>query len=280
MRRSDRIKLNFMRNWMLPGKERLAHFFTPSKELKESMKDGIIWLAEENLAIYTTADNYIEWTILSTGTYEAEISKLIRLSVRPGDICLDIGGNIGLQSIRMSQSAGASGRVYAFEPLNYLQEKLRRNLTLNRVDNVTIFPYALSDQESEIEYHIDRNAWNQGTFNLKNTIGDYRQKIEVRIADYIPEIAALPAISLIKVDVEGFELHVLRGLKRTIQKHRPRLIFEYDSDYWKQAGSEIGECFAFLTGYNYQVYQIHSVGCEQINKADDTKGGNLFCIPA
>src|SRR3954470_11688360 len=117
MKRSDRIKLNFIRNWALPGKERLSHFFAPSQELKDSIKNGIVWLNNEDIAIYTTADNYIEWTILSSGTYEDEINKLIRISVKPGDVCLDIGGNIGLQSIRMAQCVGDGGKVYAFEPL-------------------------------------------------------------------------------------------------------------------------------------------------------------------
>src|SRR5471030_55574 len=103
MKRNDRIKLSFIRNWNLPGKERLAHWFKPSVALKSGLKDGIVWLNTEDIAIYTTADNYIEWTILSTGTYEDEIGKLIRISLNPGDTALDIGANIGLQSIRMSQ---------------------------------------------------------------------------------------------------------------------------------------------------------------------------------
>src|SRR5476651_1438788 len=106
MKRSDRIKLNFIRNWRLPGRERLANWFKPSIQLKAKLNNGIVWLADEDIAIYTTADNYIEWTILTTGTYEDEISKLIRISLKIGGVALDIGGNIGLQSIRMSQCAG------------------------------------------------------------------------------------------------------------------------------------------------------------------------------
>src|ERR1700761_7280758 len=126
MKRNDRIKLHFIRNWNLPGKERFAHLFKPSVALKSSLNDGIVWLNKEDIAIYTTADNYIEWTIISTGTYEDEISKLIKISLNPGDTSLDIGANIGLQSLRMSRCTGLTGVVYAFEPLEYLQEKLKR----------------------------------------------------------------------------------------------------------------------------------------------------------
>ena len=133
MKRIDRIKLDFTRNWKLPGKERLSHFFKPSELLKTNMKDGIVWINNEDIAIYTTADNYIEWTIISTGTYEEEMNKLIRVSLKAGRNALDIGGNIGLQSIRMSQCVGETGKVYAFEPLNYLQEKFKKNISLNKL---------------------------------------------------------------------------------------------------------------------------------------------------
>jgi hypothetical protein len=142
MKRIDRIKLDFTRNWKLPGKERLSNLLKPSDKLKASIREGIVWLSDEDIAIYTSADNYIEWTILSTGTYEDEINKLIRISLKNGGNALDIGGNIGLQSIRMSQCAGLTGKVYAFEPLTYLQEKFNRNVTLNKAFNVTLLPYA------------------------------------------------------------------------------------------------------------------------------------------
>src|ERR1700733_2198951 len=154
MKRIDRIKLDFTRNWKLPGKERLSRWLKPSEVLKASINNGIVWLSNEDIAIYTTADNYIEWSILSTGTYEDEINKLIRISLRPGNNALDIGGNIGLQSIRMSQSVGTGGKVFAFEPLAFLQEKFKRNMALNCASNVTLFPYALSDMAGGGDFKI------------------------------------------------------------------------------------------------------------------------------
>ncbi|QHS56329.1 FkbM family methyltransferase [Mucilaginibacter sp. 14171R-50] len=279
MKRSDRIKLSFIRNWNLPGKERLSHLLNPSNDLKQNIKDGIIWLNTEDIAIYTTADNYIEWTILSTGTYEAETGKLIRISLKPGDTAIDIGANIGLQSVRMSQCVGAEGTVYAFEPLEYLQHKLKKNLALNKAGNVTVFPYALSDTASETEFSIDDRAWNQGTFSLNNTFGNTKQAVTVKVGDNIPEVMGLQNVSLIKIDVEGFEYHVLRGLTNTLKKHRPRIIFEYDSNYWPGTGQSIHDCYNFLQSLNYKLYQITPVGCEPVINSAAIVSGNLFCIP-
>jgi len=281
MKRLDRIKLDFTRNWNLPGKERFANLLKPSAQLKQKMKDGIVWLANENIAIYTSADNYIEYAILRTGTYEDEINKLIRVSLKNGGIALDIGGNIGLQSIRMSQCAGQTGKVYAFEPLDYLRVKFNRNVLLNKALNITLFPYALSDKESEADFTIDPGSWNQGTFSLNSTItGLTKQHVVIKVADNIPEIQNLDALDLIKIDVEGFEYPVLLGLTQTLAKHKPRIIFEFDDNYWISNGQKISDCFAFLQSLGYAIYQVTSAGCELLHNAAEAEGGNLFCIPA
>jgi FkbM family methyltransferase len=280
MKRKDRIKLDFTRNWKLPGKERLSNWLKPSKDLKSKLKNGITWLSHEDIAIFTTADNYIEWSLLSTGTYEDEINKLIRISLKPGHIALDIGANIGLQSIRMAQCVGNSGHVYSFEPLNYLQKKLKRNIGLNKLENVTLLPFALSDQAGETTYTIDETNWNQGTFNLNNkNSGSKAQQIIVKVADQLTEIRTLSRLDLVKIDVEGFEFHVLKGLEATLKKHLPRIIFEYDSNYWDNNGHHISDCSDFLKGLGYQLYQITSVGCELISDTKNIHSGNLFCIP-
>jgi FkbM family methyltransferase len=279
MKRSDRIKLNFTRNWRLPGRERLSAWFKLSDQFKANIKNGIVWLADEDIAIYTTADSYIEWTILTTGTYENEINKLIRISLKPGDVALDIGANIGLQSIRMSACTGDTGKVYAFEPLSYLQEKFSKNVALNKAGNVKLFPFALSNIESEADFTVNSNSWNQGTFSIGNSGNGLEiQHVLIKVADELPEIKSLNRLGLVKIDVEGFEYQVLLGLKQTLKKHKPRIIFEYDSNYWLSNDQNINDCFSFLNTLGYTIYQITPVGCELIDHPSNAKGGNLFCI--
>lgn len=280
MKRKDRIKFNITRSWNFPGKERLSSLLN-SSYTKRVSQNGITWLAHEDIAIYTSGNSYIEWSILSNGTYEDEIGKLIRISLREGDVTLDVGGNIGLQSIRMSQSVGKTGKVYAFEPLNYLQEKFNHNIKLNRADNVTLFPYALSDAEVEAEFTVNPQSWNQGTFSLAdNQLGAEKQKVSIKVADQLPELVALSSLSLVKIDVEGFEYQVLRGMTQLLQKHKPRIIFEYDDNYWKNTGQDIQSCYEFLTGLGYSLYQIDKFSCDFIDHPQQIEGGNIFCIPA
>lgn len=280
MKRSDRIRLNFTRNWALPGKERLARMLKLSADATTRLKDGIIWLKDENIALYSSADSYIESTILKNGSYESEIAKLIAIFLKEGDVALDVGANIGLQSLRMAAAVGAEGKVYAFEPLHYLQQKLISNLALNRAVNVSLIPVALSDTESEQEYTVDPNSWNQGTFSLRNAFTEgTTQTIEIKIGDELPVIAELHKLNFIKIDVEGFEFSVISGLKTTIVRHRPVIIFEYDQNYWKQSNNDIDKCYNFFLDHNYQLYQVNEANAELITSANAIEGGNLLCLP-
>ncbi|HYK57403.1 MAG TPA: FkbM family methyltransferase [Flavisolibacter sp.] len=279
MNRSDKIKLLLTRNWKFPGRERLSRLLKPSMAFKYSSQNCITWLNDEPLAIYTSPDSYIEWTILSTGTYEPEIEKLIALSLKEGDVALDIGANIGLQSLRMARCVGNSGQVLAFEPLTHLQQKLKQNTLLNRLGNIRILPYALSDRENELSYSINENAWNQGAFSLGQVqTGNTEQSIQIKKGDLLPEIQQLPKLDLIKIDVEGFEFPVLKGLQQTLEKFKPRLIFEYDQNYWRNCQQDIDYCYQFLQELNYTIYQIIPLGCHLLTRSDYIESGNLYCI--
>ena len=279
MKRSDRVRLNFTRNWKLPGKERFSQWFKPSGEANRSFSGGIVWLTDEDVAIYTTADNFIEQIILTTGTYEDEINKPIRLSLKPGNVALDIGANIGLQSLRMSQCVGPQGSVIAFEPLEYLRNKFNRNMALNKVSNVKLMPYALSDQESSAEFKINPATWNQGAFSIAGKDdGTELQKVDIKVGDDLPEIRSLLRLDLIKIDVEGFEFQVMKGLKTTLEKFRPRIVFEYDMKYWPANGQSISECFDFLRKLDYEIYQVNPACSELRNSAMEIEDGNVFCI--
>ena len=152
-------------------------------------------------------------------------------------------------------------------------------MLLNKIANVTLFPFALADVDGEGEFTVDEQSWNQGDFSLlSKSEGGETQHVSIKAGDNIPEIQNLNSLDLIKVDVEGFEYQVLLGLRQTLEKHKPRIIFEYDTNYWPRG--KIIECYSFLKSLNYSLYQITPVCCELINDAGSIAGGNLFCVPA
>ncbi|MDB5117667.1 MAG: hypothetical protein JWQ79_3159 [Mucilaginibacter sp.] len=152
-------------------------------------------------------------------------------------------------------------------------------MSLNQVKNVSLLPFALSNVSSAEDFKITRNSWNQGTFNLNHSdTGEETQKVFIRVADDLDELKNLTRLDLVKIDVEGFEYRVLKGLFNTLYRFRPRIIFEFDHNYWLKSGNDIAACYNLLQSLHYALYQITSVGCEYIHSLNDIKNGNIFCI--
>jgi len=154
-------------------------------------------------------------------------------------------------------------------------------MVLNKVSNVSLLPFALADQEGEQEFTIEPNEWNQGSFSLADKKeGTITQRVSIRVADKLTEISSLERLDLVKIDVEGFEFQVIKGLTETLSKFKPRLIFEYDRNYWKSAGLDITECVGFLQSLDYTIFGITAAGCQLIGDPEQITAENLFCIQA
>ena len=113
--------------------------------------------------------------------------------------------------------------VIAFEPFPALQEKIRQKLSINHRQNVRIIPCGLGDEDAVLTYHPGA-AGNSGsgTF-VPEAFETYGTPIEIQIhhGDRLFSRMELPPIDLIKIDVEGFESRVFRGLSERIRRDRP-----------------------------------------------------------
>lgn len=158
------------------------------------------------------------------GEYSPAEAEVMTRCVGPGDVAVDVGASIGVFSLALGRSVGASGTVYAFEPQRPLFEILCANLMLNRVETVVAYPYAVADRESLVRFPRVDLAEADGLFGGA-AIGHAARKSEVVRMISIDSLR-LPRCRLIKADVEGWEGAVLRGAGRTIQAHRPVVIAE------------------------------------------------------
>jgi len=273
----SKIKLNITRNWDLPGKERLANMLiNKGDQVQGLFFSGITWLKHEHIGIYVSTRSYIEWKIFSEGTYEAVTGNIIRMSLNPGDTALDIGANIGVHTLRMAESVGRNGRVIACEPLPHLQEKLNQNIKLNCFESwVSIIPKAISDTNGTTQMTGDPNAFNQGTARM-----DAHEGFEVPVitGDSLLHQLGIKSLNLIKIDVEGFEMNVIRGLKESIALYQPRIILEYDADYWEKCNSSWAELSEFLMSLKYKFYRIEDHLLTEIENTPDFTSGNIFCL--
>jgi len=151
-------------------------------------------------------------------SYETAKTNLVKQLVREGDVCVDLGANIGWYTVLLSELVGPRGHVYAFEPHPSNFEVLKRNTTGR--ENVTLYQIAVSDSFGEKTLY--ENSENPGGHSLVLTtraLHDTGLKVKVTTMDIV---FGSRHIDFVKCDVEGAGVRVLRGMRGVIRSN-PKL---------------------------------------------------------
>lgn len=174
--------------------------------------------------MYNVNDHYIGRSLDLYGEYSEGEVNLFRQVLRPGDLALDVGANIGVHTVPMAQFVGERGAVLAIEPQRLAFQMLCGNAALNQLLNVWCHNVAVGEAPGTIVVPIldPRKPNNFGGLGL----GGFQQgeSMPVIRLDDTPT----PTCRLIKIDVEGMELQVLRGATQLIERSRPVLYVEND----------------------------------------------------
>ena len=138
-------------------------------------------------------------------------------TLRPGDVFFDVGSSIGQFTIPMSKVVGEEGQVIAFEPEAQAYQRLLDHLELNRLSNVRIFRQALGDQNAAARLFVGGGVCpslvaHENDSEQQNAT----EAVEIVPGDWLRENENLPIPCAVKIDVEGYEFSVLRGLQRTL----------------------------------------------------------------
>lgn len=199
----------------------------------------------------------LDRTIYYNGTYEAGTIAVIKGILRPGDTFLDVGSNIGLMSLVASHAVGETGRVIAFEPQPDTYKVLAGNMRLNHRANVVTVNEAIgaATGEATIYSNLARTA-SASLIPMDDEITTIQQtKIET-LADFV-RVHAIPSPRMIKIDVEGWELEVLKGAQSILATTQaPALCVEY-SHLHKNMGGALEEIYRLIRKANdYTVYRL------------------------
>jgi FkbM family methyltransferase len=179
--------------------------------------------------------------------HEMATEVLLKRILRPGSSFVDIGANVGYYTRLASRLVGPGGRVVAFEPLLAALALLRLNTA--ELENTDVHAVALSDFVGEATFAIRKHG---DTSSLRTASDGSREiRVEVTTADCM--LRDLPAISLIKIDVEGFELEVLRGAEETIRQHRPVVYFECLPEFLESRGHAMESFQSYFEEADYRL---------------------------
>lgn len=205
----------------------------------------------------------IDWCMFFHGKYEPHVGLLFQRLVGPGSVVADVGANVGAHTLTLAKLVGAGGRVFAFEPNPAVRDRLVRNLAINSFENVVVNACALGDIDGQLSLRVpaatSEEFSNPGLASLValDTPHDL-VPVEVLRFDDIFHEAGFPRLDLVKIDVQGFEMNVLRGMEGAISQYHPAIVFEYEDWAWGKAGSGLQTVSDFLKSMSYRLLRVEA----------------------
>ena len=190
---------------------------------------------------------YIDRAIFIEGAYELYFLRWIERNIR-GRTFVDVGANIGNHALYLSRKFDA---VHCFEPNPPIADRLEDNAALNDIP-IYVHRVGLGRVDAELPFRPNTSG-NSGGSSFSANGFEATSVLPVRNGDAYFAAHGIEKIDLMKIDVEGFELEVLRGLQATIRRDQPVVIFEFDGR--KNDPGELAELLA-----NYRLAALEGTG--------------------
>ena len=207
-----------------------------------------------------TRDNLTR-AIIRRGHWEPLETKVFIGLLKPGAMVVDAGANFGHYALTAANIVGSGGQVIAFEPHPKTYRLLAANAALLSTDNLRAIQAGLSDTSEEINLYSDTEnpgghsffEWNlRGSDGVKETVPVYS------LDDFLKKELPGKRLDVLKIDVQGSEMHLLNGAKETITKDKPSVLCEVTPDALQRAGSSHSELLKFFKDLKYQMTVIDS----------------------
>lgn len=194
---------------------------------------------------------------IARGTYEAPVQAAVLANIEPGGVVYDIGANVGFFSLLAARQVGLEGSVYAFEPVPRNAAAIERSARLNGFSNLEVFALAAGAAGGIEDLNLARHIGGA----VLAAIGappDRNGSVPVEVVaidEFIPARSLRPP-SLVKIDVEGAELAVLRGMSATLRAHQPILICELDDAAEAGLAAKLADLAALLGNAGYALERL------------------------
>lgn len=216
-----------------------------------------------DLTVTLCLNEHMQSQIFWYGYYSRDIVLLLDKILQPGMVMVDVGANIGEITMAAAHRVGPGGRVFAFEPMSSLYARLREHIEANRLGQVTVVKCGLSDQVGSAQlfsasetFHDGTEHQGLGTLYSSTARATPTETIEIDTLDKFIGGRDLAQVDLIKIDVEGAELPVLKGAGNVLARFRPYLVIEIQHETSEQAGYKASDILEFLEPLGYRFYTI------------------------
>lgn len=199
------------------------------------------------------------YSILTGNLCESNLSTLIKNEVKSGMILFDIGANIGLTSLLFSKLVGQNGHVYAFEPEKNLFSIIKKNIKLNNISNISLFPIAISDKTGSSFLSINSEQDGDNRLSIEKIDNNSLEVKTISIDDFCKEHNIFP--DFIKMDIQGHEPKALHGMLDIIQRQTNlKILTEFFPSAILSAKSSPKMFLTDLQKFGFIIYQLSSSG--------------------
>ena len=230
----------------------------------------------------------IDSTLFHLGIYERRTSKVLHRYINSDMIVFEVGANIGAHTFEIAKILKhGKGKLYSFEPTDYAFKKLKNNYDLNKFNNIVLEKVALSDTTDRVEISCINSketlpfkaSWDiKG--GSKNT--DAFQVNFEKLDDYVCR-NEIDIINFLKIDVDGYELKVIKGGFDTIRMFKPIILIEVGITL-ERVGDKIEDLIMMLEDLGYSFYSIKTgnktgkaelIAIVTVNRTED-----FLCLPS
>lgn len=198
---------------------------------------------------------------------------------KPGDTIVEIGANVGTETVGFSDIVGPRGQVFAFEPLPSNIAALERVMGMLQYKNVTLRPVGLSDRAGSVTFVVPREheSGMGHVLQEKEVVSTGTVTIDIATLDSYTD--AIGRASVIFMDTEGEELRILNGGRSFITRLKPVIVLEASAHHLGRAGFTLDDLKKVLDELGYVAYDIKRVSIGPIGPDDRGSSGNWICVP-
>jgi len=207
----------------------LLHYgVVATKKIRKKNSDQLIVDVNEYKLAVIPGDLGISSELIMFKTHEPLTTKLLSKELKKGMTCLDVGGNIGYYTLLESNIVGNDGKVIAIEPSPPNFKHLKKNLSIQDTKNVDAYNFAAGDVDGEVNFLVYRES--NGSFTIPdgettNLPGELIKVPAKRMDTFLNEIN-IEHVDFVRMDVEGYEHHIIEGMKNIIKNSKPMFQIE------------------------------------------------------
>ena len=201
--------------------------------------------------------------MVNYGTYESEESDYLLRAAVGATVIFDVGANVGFYSLHWASRLAPGGTIHSFEPVPSTFSWLARNIALNHLEEVIhANNFGLGDTPADVSLFVP-DFTGCGAASMRDLHPEEHSqelKIHLDTLDHYFSAAGLQQLDLLKADVEGAELSVLRGARETISRYHPLIFLELLRKWSRPFGYHPNDVIEMLRGFGYRCYTFGETG--------------------